>query len=145
MSQESKKKSKWKLASIFELNENENTHIKNCGILPKKFLDGNLCKYLYKERSESESCSVVSNSLWPMDSPWNSPGQNTGVGSLSLLQEIFPTQESNRGLLHCRRIFLPTELRRKITNQWPQLPFWEARVRRANQTQSNQKTENNKS
>ena len=26
------------------------------------------------------------------------------MGSLSLLQEIFPTQESNRGLLHCRRI-----------------------------------------
>ena len=41
----------------------------------------------------------------PMDySPWNSPGQNTGVGSLSLLQRIFPTQGSNRDLLHCRRI-----------------------------------------
>ena len=41
----------------------------------------------------------------PMDySPWNSPGQNTGVDSLSLLQEIFPTQGSNPGLLHCRRI-----------------------------------------
>ena len=36
--------------------------------------------------------------------PWNSPGQNTGVGNLSLLQRIFPTQGSNRGLLHCRRI-----------------------------------------
>ena len=36
-------------------------------------------------------------------SPWNSPGQNTGVGSLSLLQGIFPTQGSNQGLLHCRR------------------------------------------
>ena len=36
--------------------------------------------------------------------PWNSPGQNTVVGSLSLLQGIFPTQESNQGLLHCRRI-----------------------------------------
>ena len=35
---------------------------------------------------------------------WNSPGQNTGVGSLSLLHGIFPTQESNQGLLHCRRI-----------------------------------------
>ena len=31
-------------------------------------------------------------------------GQNTGVGSLSLLQGIFPTQESNWGLLHCRQI-----------------------------------------
>ena len=30
--------------------------------------------------------------------------KNTGVGSLSLLQWIFPTQESNQGLLHCRRI-----------------------------------------
>jgi len=28
--------------------------------------------------------------------------KNTGVDSLSLLQWIFPTQESNRGLLHCR-------------------------------------------
>ena len=35
-------------------------------------------------------------------SPWNSPGQNTGVGNLSLLQRIFPTQGSNPGLLHCR-------------------------------------------
>ena len=34
----------------------------------------------------------------------NSLGQNTGMGSLSLLQGIFPTQESNWGLLHCRQI-----------------------------------------
>ena len=37
-------------------------------------------------------------------SPWNAPGQNTGVGSLSHLQGIFPTQGSNPGLLHCRRL-----------------------------------------
>ena len=37
-------------------------------------------------------------------SPWNSPGQNTGVGRLSLLQGIFPTQGLNPGLLHCRRL-----------------------------------------
>ena len=37
-------------------------------------------------------------------SPWNSLGQNTGVGSLSLLQKIFPTQRSNPGLPHCRQI-----------------------------------------
>ena len=36
-------------------------------------------------------------------SSWNSPGQNTGVGSLSLLQGIFPAQGSNPGLLHCRQ------------------------------------------
>ena len=54
--------------------------------------------------SESESRSVVSYSLWPLGlySPWNSPGQNTGVGSLSLLQGIFPTQGLNPSLLHCR-------------------------------------------
>ena len=37
-------------------------------------------------------------------SPWNSLGQNTGVGSLSLLQGIFSTQGSNPGLPHCRWI-----------------------------------------
>ena len=37
-------------------------------------------------------------------SSWNSPDQNTGVGSLSLLQGIFPTQGSNPGLPHCRQI-----------------------------------------
>ena len=36
--------------------------------------------------------------------PWDSPGQNTGVGSLSLLQGIFPTQGSNPGLAHRRWI-----------------------------------------
>ena len=58
------------------------------------------------EESESESRSVVSDSLRPhgLYSPWNSPGQNTGVGSLSLLQGIFPTQGSNPNLLHCRQI-----------------------------------------
>ena len=37
-------------------------------------------------------------------SPWNSPGQNTGVGSCSLLQGIFLIQGSKPGLLHCRQI-----------------------------------------
>ena len=54
----------------------------------------------------NESGSVVSNFLRPQElySPWNSLGQNTGVGSLSLLQWIFRAQESNQGLPHCRRI-----------------------------------------
>ena len=53
----------------------------------------------------SESCSVMSDSLrrHGLYSPWDS-GQNTGVGSLSLLQGIFPTQGSNPGLSHCRWI-----------------------------------------
>ena len=41
--------------------------------------------------------------LWPCG-PLNSPGQNIGVGSCSLLQGIFPIQGSNLGLPHCRRI-----------------------------------------
>ena len=59
--------------------------------------------------SESDSCSVVSESLQAhaLYSPWNSRGQNTGVGSLSLLQEIFTTQGSNPGLRHCRQILYP--------------------------------------
>ena len=36
--------------------------------------------------------------------PWDFPGKNTGVGSCSLLQGVIPTQESNQGLWHCRRI-----------------------------------------
>ena len=56
--------------------------------------------------SESESRSVLSDSLWPrrLYSPWNSPGKNNEVGSLSLLQGVFPTQGSNPGLPHCRWI-----------------------------------------
>ena len=51
-------------------------------------------------RCESESHSVVSESLGShgLYSPWNSPGQNTGVDSFSLLQGIFPTQGLNPGL-----------------------------------------------
>ena len=51
--------------------------------------------------------NVLSGSLRPHElySPWNSsPGQNTGMGSLSLLRGIFPTQGLNPGLLHCRWI-----------------------------------------
>ena len=61
------------------------------------------CIYM---QSESESCSVMSNSLQPhgLHRSWNSPGQNTGVGSLSFLQWIFPTQGLNPGLLHYRQI-----------------------------------------
>ena len=48
----------------------------------------------------------MSDSLQPhgLYSPWNYLGQNTGVGSVVLLQGIFPTQGLNPGLLHCRQI-----------------------------------------
>ena len=47
--------------------------------------------------------------------------KNPGMGSLSLLQQIFPTQESNRGLMHCRRISLPADLLRIIRDCYKKL------------------------
>ena len=71
-----------------------------------------------------ESRSVVSDSLWPhgLYSPWNSPGQNTGVGSLSLLQEFFPMQGSNPGLPHCRRILYQLS-HREAQEYWSGYPI----------------------
>ena len=51
------------------------------------------------EQNESESHSVLSDY-----SPWDSPGQNTGMCRLSLLWRIFPTQGWKPGLPHCRQI-----------------------------------------
>ena len=50
--------------------------------------------HLTNSKSESESCSDVSHSSRPhgLYGPWDSPGQNIGMGSFSLLQGIFPTQ-----------------------------------------------------
>ena len=86
---------------------------------------------------ESESRSLVSNSLQPQElySPWNSPGQNTGVGSLSLLQGFFLTQESNPGLLHCRRILY--QLSHKGSSRilkWVAYPFSSGFSQPRNQT-----------
>ena len=57
-----------------------------------------------KKVKVAQSCPTLCD---PMDrpySPWNSPGQNTGVGSLSLRQHIFLTLELNWGFLNCRKI-----------------------------------------
>ena len=58
----------------------------------------------------AQSCPT----LWPhgLCSPWNSPGQNFGVGSCSLLQEIFPTQGLNPGLPQSRQILY------QLSHQW---------------------------
>ena len=62
-----------------------------------------LFKYVHYYVKVIQSCPTL-------HSPWSSLGQNTGVGSCfllqgcSLLQGIFPTQESSPGLLHCRQI-----------------------------------------
>ena len=54
-------------------------------------------------------------------SPWNSLGQNTGVGSLSVFHGLFPTQGSNPGLPHCMQILY--QLSHKETQEhwsgWP--------------------------
>ena len=96
------------------------------------------CKdeYCMKE-SESESCSVMSNSLQPhgLYSPWNSPDQNTGVGSLSLLQGIFPTQGSNPGFPHCRRILYQLSHKGSpIIPEWVAYPFSRRSSRPRNRT-----------
>ena len=56
----------------------------------------------------AQSCLTLSDPMdcSPPDSscPWDSPGKSTGVGCRFLLQGIFLTQRSNRGLLHSRRI-----------------------------------------
>ena len=57
-------------------------------------------------------------------SPWNFPGQNTGEGSLSLVQMISPTQGSNRGLPHCRWILYQLSLKRSPRIlEWVAYPF----------------------
>ena len=60
----------------------------------------------WKWKKEHESRSVGSDSLrlHKLYNPWNYLGQNTGVGSSSFLQGIFPTQGSNPGLLYCGQI-----------------------------------------
>ena len=98
-----------------------------------------LCSHLdwVSEWSVSQNRSVVSNSLQPhgLQSPWNSPGQNTGVGSLSLLQRIFPTQGSNPGLPHCR--WLLYQLSHKGSPrilEWIAYPFSSGSSQPRNQT-----------
>ena len=83
----------------------------------------------------SESCSVVSLQPHGLYSPWNSPGQNTGMGSLSLLQGIFQTQGSNLGLPHCRRILhqLSYKGSPRIL-EWVAYPFSSISSRPRNQT-----------
>ena len=71
------------------------------------------------------SRSVMSNSLQPQElqpirllCPWYSPRNSTGVGCHSLLQGIFPTQELNLCLLHCRWILYCLSHHRSPL--WPQ-------------------------
>ena len=66
---------------------------------------------------------------------WNSPGQNTGVGSLSLLQGIFPTQGLNPGLPHWWQILYQLSHKRSPrTLEWIAYPFSRGSSRPRNQT-----------
>ena len=84
--------------------------------LLQKGMEGHLLILHYKNKyirlhaqSLSHASFVATPGLQParLLCPWNSPGKNTEVGSRSLLQEIFPTQGSNSGILHCRWILHP--------------------------------------
>ena len=81
----------------------------------------------YPNESESESHSVLSYSL--------RPGQSTGVGSLCLLQGIFPTQGSNPGLPHCRQsLYQLSHKGSPRILEWAAYPFSSRSSRPRNQT-----------
>ena len=67
---------------------------------------GEGCHALLQGNLPNSGMEPRSPALWVDSLPSESPGKskNTGVGSLSLFQGIFPTQELNQGLLNCRRI-----------------------------------------
>ena len=71
----------------------------------------------------------------PMDSPWYSLGQNTGVGSHSLLQGIFPAQGLNTGLPYCGQILYQLSHRgsQRIV-EWVAYPFSRGSSQPRNQT-----------
>ena len=67
--------------------------------------------------------------------PWNYPGQNTRVGSRSLLKGIFPTQGSNPGLWHCRWIFYQLSHKRnpKFNSKYNKNGIWFLQYRYTNE------------
>ena len=79
----------------------------------------------------------MSDSLWPhgLYSPWNSPGQNTGVGSISLFQRFFPAQGLNLALPHCRRILYQLSHKKSLRIlKWVAYPFFRGSSRPRNPT-----------
>ena len=69
----------------------------------------------------TQSCQTLCDPMDKSWGSWNSPGQNTRVGSLSLLQGIFPTQGSNPSLPHCRQILY------QLSHKWsPRILEWVA-------------------
>ena len=62
------------------------------------------CKIFWTKVKIAQLCPTPCDPMHYIYSPWNSPGQKTGAGSLSLLQGTFPTQGLNQDLLNCRWI-----------------------------------------
>ena len=79
----------------------------------RRALDAVLClgAQLYPPLCDPVDCRPPGSSVHG-----DSPGKNTGVGCHALLQKIFPSQESNPGLLHCKWILLPSEAPGKPKN-----------------------------
>ena len=82
-------------------------------------------KTYYLFCTKSESGSALFNSLHPhgLYSPWNSPSQDTGMGSFSLLQGILPTQGLNPGVQHCRILYQLSNNRSPRILEWVAYPF----------------------
>ena len=74
------------------------------GILQARILEW--AAFSFSRGSSHPGIEPRSPVLQAVSLPAEPPGKpkNIGVASLSLLQGIFPTQESNWGLLHCRQI-----------------------------------------
>ena len=83
----------------------EGDHHKTCPFITQRDKRSFSCSF-FCFTMWSESRSAMSDSLLPdgLYSLWDSPGQNTGVGSCSLLQGIFPMQGLNPDLPQYRQI-----------------------------------------
>ena len=104
--------------------ENNKSLIIPCGVTLNEL---NICTlvfrfilFIYPFESESESRSVTFDSLRPhgLYSPWNSPGQNSGVGSISLLQGNLPNPGIESRSPTLQAYSLPAEPQGKPENTW---------------------------
>ena len=76
-------------------------HLNTCWLFPRLAQNGD-----EREREVTQLCPTLCDPVdcsLPVLCPWDFPGKNTGEGCHFLLQEIFPTQRLNVGLLHCRQ------------------------------------------
>ena len=88
------------LSSLHQLREDISCSLEWCLIL---LLTASIVNHsaecvIAKVKVAQSSDSLGPHGLYGLYSQWNSPGQNTGGGSLSLLQPIFPTQGSDPGI-----------------------------------------------